>query len=585
MKESLVDKALRNKESHDENSWESGRYDFLTGLPGVTLYFSLEDLGRRKNRENGLSSAVVFFNLLGMKDYNRKHGFSEGDNLILSISRILVKYFGKECCGRFVADHFSAFAKAEGIEDILRAVFAEVKEANGSKAPPLVAGIYLDEIEYVNASVACDRAKLAADQLRHSSVSAFYYFDEYMLERENRRQYIIDNLDKAIENRWIQPFFQPIFRVVNNQVSDEECLARWIDPEKGIICPGEFIPVLEETGMIYKLDLCIVEQALERMNRFMSQNLAVVPASVNISRSDFDACDIVEEIRRRVDSAGIERNRLHIELTESVIGSDFTFIKKQVERFRELGFQVWMDDFGSGYSSLDVLQNIKFDLIKMDMRFIQQYGKQESSEVILSEILKMILGLRTDALCEGVETEAQLEFLREIGCPKVQGYFFTEPVSETEIVRRYESGFRFEMENPQEREYYSRISNFNLYDPASVNGREDDKLAHYLDSIPVVIFEVGERCIKLLRCNRSGRRFMQNFTENPKQDTELLISGHPGFVDSINQDANFQEWTRISDRLENGSMVESFVRWIAYNPMTNRKAAAIIILDIGTKDK
>ncbi|MBR3245588.1 MAG: EAL domain-containing protein [Parasporobacterium sp.] len=589
MKKTLLDETLFNKDDYaalrDEYILGANRFDYLTGLPEMTYYFMLEDIGRKKNLEEGHHSAIVFFNLHGMKDFNRKYGFSDGDNLILSFARILEKHFGKEHCGRFGGDRFSAFARAEGIKETLNAVFNDFKQENGSKSLPVFAGIYLDEIEDVNASAACDRAKLASEELRHNPESAFYYFDLDMLEREKRRQYIIDNLDKAIEERWIQTYYQPIFRVVNDQVCAEECLARWIDPSQGIIYPGEFIPLLEDTGLVYKLDLCVIDQALERMNRFLSQGHSVVPYSVNISRSDFDSCDIVEEIRRRVDEAGIERNRLHIEITESVIGTDFDFIKSQVERFRGLGFQVWMDDFGSGYSSLDVLQNIRFDLIKLDMRFIQQYEQSEESGIIIAEITKMITALRMDVLCEGVETEAQLEFLREIGCSKVQGYYFCKPVSEDEILRRYEAGLRFEMENPAEQEYYSLISTFNIYNPTAVYKTQLGALEHYMDTVPVIIMEIGDDYVKPLRFTPSGRRFLMHFDDFPQLNSKLLIANHPEFVDSINKLASFEEWARVSDALEDGTIVESFVRWIAQNPLTGIKVVAIIILAISTEDE
>ena len=584
-KETFFDKGNDSK-LQEEYISGTNHYDYLTGLPGITYYFSLEDIGRRKNLENGDHSAIIYFNLHGMKDFNRKYGFSEGDNLILSLSHVLVKHFGLKHCGRFGADHFSAFAKAEGIEETLDAVFREFKEMNGSKALPVMAGIYLDEIEDVNASMACDRAKLASEELKNISHSAYRYFDLKMLEKERRRQYIIDNLDKAIEERWIQVYYQPIFRVVNGQVCEEECLARWIDPEKGMISPAEFIPLLEETGLVYKLDLCMIEQVLEKMNRFASRNLAVVPESVNISRSDFDSCDIVEEIRRRVDEAGIERSKFHIEITESVIGKDFNYIKSQIERFQELGFQVWMDDFGSGYSSLDVLQNIKFDLIKLDMRFIQQYNNNKSggSAVIITEVMKMIAGLGADTLCEGVETEEQLEFLREVGCNKVQGFYLGKPASEEEIIRRYEAWVRFEMEDPVEREYYSTIGRFNLNDPAAVNKTDSEILAHYMDTIPVVILELGEESAKLMRCNQSGKRFMQHFTDEPVRNIILPFSDHPEFIYEIRQFAKKQEWTRISDKLQDGTEVECFVRWVAENPKNGRRSVAIIILAIAANE-
>ena len=175
----------------------------------------------------------------------------------------------------------------------------------------------------------------------------------------------------------------------------------------------------------------MLERILEHIKTKEAEGLYIVPHSINLSRCDFDACDMVEEIRRRVDQAGIRRDRISIEITESVIGSDFDYIKTQIERFQALGFPVWMDDFGSGYSSLDVLQSIKFDLIKFDMGFLRRLDENEDGKIILTELMKMASALGVDTICEGVETEEQMHFLQEIGlelCVPLSG---PEPIHDT----------------------------------------------------------------------------------------------------------------------------------------------------------
>ena len=197
--------------------------------------------------------------------------------------------------------------------------------------------------------------------------------------------------------------------------------------------PDDFIPYLENAGVIYKLDLYVLDEALRKMNILKAAGEKVVPISVNLSRTDFDACDMVEEIRRRVDEAGIGHDMISIEITESIIGSDFDFMKKQVERFQKIGFPVWMDDFGSGYSTLDVLQDIHFDLIKLDMRFMQRFNESEDSRIIVTELIRMAIDLGVDTICEGVETGEEVGFLRNIGCTKFQGYYYGKPAPFEEL--------------------------------------------------------------------------------------------------------------------------------------------------------
>ena len=225
--------------------------------------------------------------------------------------------------------------------------------------------------------------------MRGTYVSCFNYFDEKMLNSADNYSYVVNNLDRALSEHWIRVYYQPIVRASTGKICDEEALSRWIDPIKGYMSPSEFIPVLEESRLIWKMDLYVLEQILLKMKEQEQEGFPLVPQSLNLSREDFDACDIVEEVTKRVDGAGIPRKLLTIEITESVVGSDFDFIRQQILRFQELGFMVWMDDFGSGYSALEVLKDVKFDLIKFDMSFLKRFEEGEENRIILRNLLKM----------------------------------------------------------------------------------------------------------------------------------------------------------------------------------------------------
>ena len=273
-------------------------------------------------------------------------------------------------------------------------------------------------------SVACDRAKYACDLNRNSYISECGYFDSNMLEQTRDFHYIINNLDRALEENWVKVFYQPIVDARKEEVCDEEALSRWFDPERGLISPGVFIPVLENARLIYKLDLYVLDHVLRKMQCQKKNGLRIISNSINLSRVDFEVCDIVEEVCRRVDASGIPREYINIELTESAVGKDFEFIKSQAERLRDLGFKVWMDDFGSGYSSLDVLQDIHFDVIKFDMRFMQRFGESNDNRIIVTELIDMAKGLNIRTVIEGVETKEQAEFVRNAGCTMIQGFYY-----------------------------------------------------------------------------------------------------------------------------------------------------------------
>ncbi len=453
---SLNESSLRRKHN----------YDFLTGIPNMSYFVELAIEGRKRIHESGGNCCVGFANFNGMKYFNRKHGFVEGDNLLRDFATLLARYFGSENCCRIGADNFAFYTVPEDLDLKLKGLLKDLEGVQNGKNITVRIGIYPENMGRVDIKIACDRARFAGTMTKNINNSTVGYFDEKMQAFERNRQYVLDNLDMALEENWIQAFYQPIVRASNGKVCDEEALARWIDPIRGILSPADFIPIIEDAGLIYKIDLYMVDQIIERFKEQKELGYYIVPISVNLSRTDFDACDIVEEIRKRVDAAGIDRKLLTIEITESVVGSDFEFIKSQVERFQELGFRVWMDDFGSGYSSLDVLQSIRFDVIKFDMRFMKQFNNGKNSRVILTELMKMAIGLDIGTVCEGVETAEQVNFLREIGCTELQGYYYSKPIPFAEIVERNRTGRQIGFENPLEASYYEAVGRINLYDMA-----------------------------------------------------------------------------------------------------------------------
>ncbi len=560
-------------------------FDYLTGLPNMTYFFELARAARNSVIEEGGHCALGFININGMKHFNKKYGFSEGDRLLQEFSSLLAKHFGSENSCRLAQDNFAFFSVLDGLADNLEELFDELEVLDVNKKITIRVGIYTDDVEVVESSLACDRAKFACNTIKDTSVSTYVFFDRKMLSEESHRQYIIDNIDTAIEQGWVKAYFQPIVRAANGRVCDEETLARWIDPVKGFMSPAEFIPILEDEKLIYKLDLCMLDFTIKKMKAQEARGLYVVPASINLSRTDFDSCDIVKEICNRVDASGFDRGLFTIELTESVVGSDFEFIKTQVERFQKLGFKVWMDDFGSGYSSLDVLQEIHFDLIKFDMRFMKQFSNGEKSRIILTELMKMATGLNIETVAEGVETPEQVDFLREIGCTKLQGFHYCKPVSFEEILDRYDTGRQIGFENPDESGYYESIGRINLYDIAIVTSEDSDKMNHYFNTLPMAIFELDSEGMKLTRCNQSYRSFMTMVFGDVRIDAPTpfaALETGPGsvFARAIKKCAEEGTRTFINERVSKDSTMHAFISRIAKNPVTGVIACSTVVLGL-----
>ena len=559
------------------------RYDTLTGLPNMTYFFELAEDGIRSIRMSGKKPVILFLDFCGMKAFNNKWGFAEGDKLIRAFGYLLAGHFGNENCARFGQDHFAVLTEEEGIRKRLKELFEAGALLNEGKTLPIRAGIYRVTEDSIEIGAVCDRAKIACDLNRSAQKSCFRYFDEKMLQDTVKKQYIIENLDRALAEGWITVYYQAIVRASDGKVCDEEALSRWIDPVRGFLSPADFIPTLEEARLIYKLDLYVVERVLEKLKKQAEAGLYPVPQSVNLSRTDFDSCDIVEEIRQRVDAAGIDRAMLTIEITESTVGSDFEFIREQVKRFQELGFRVWMDDFGSGYSSLDVLQQIRFDLIKFDMRFMEHFEKDEA-KIILTELTKMAAGLGIDTVCEGVEKKEQVDFLCEIGCTKIQGYYYGKPMAFESILARARDGAGPGYENPAEADYYSAIGRINLYDVAVLASEGDESLERYFHGLPMAIMEVNGTKAWYKRCNRSYRDFMKRIF-GAEIETDFVIDGNnmpnrqgTAFMGAIMRCSHDGNRSLIDEQVDEKRTIHAFMRRIAVNPVTGSAAVAVAVL-------
>ncbi len=567
---------------HEASILKGSRYDFLTGLPNLAYFFELAEAGKAAMQKAGEQAVLLYIDLNGMKYFNHRNGFAEGDRLLKAVARLLTDTFSNENCCHIAADRFAAFTKDDGLEERLRGLFAQARQANGGKTLPLRVGIYSTRLEDIPASFAFDRAKIACDDVLKTDCSGFKYYSSELRDNQRRRQYIQTHIDRAIAEKWIRVYYQPIVRAVNQRVCDEEALARWDDPEEGFLFPSQFIPYLEQGGLIYKLDLYVLEQVLEKMKAQAEAGLNLVPHSINLSRADFNACDIVEEIRKRVDASGIGRDKITIEITESVIGSDFEFMKEQIGRFRELGFPVWMDDFGSGYSSLDVLQSIRFDLIKFDMSFMRKLDEGDSGKIILTELMKMATALGVDTVCEGVETEEQVRFLQEIGCSKLQGFYFCKPIPWETILERYRTGTQIGFENPDASAYYEIVGRINLYDLGVIASEDDDSFQHAFNTVPMGIIEIRGGEARFVRSNPSYRYFMkQSFgVDMPGMHSGFIRFSAPFVLNAARMCTEPGSRTFFDDRTADGSVVHSFARRIGKNPVTGDVAVAVAVLSV-----
>lgn len=551
--------------------------DELTGLPRMSNFFRLaDDILAKTNKKY----AVIALDLTGMKTFNMKYGFEKGNELLIAFAKLLRNHYKNSLISRFGEDHFCLLTEDKDVEENLNILFKDSTNMLDGLSLPVRAGIFNGKIEVV--ARACDKAKLATDIGRHSPLSHFAYYEDDFFEQIQKRDYILNNLDKAIEENWIVPYYQPIMRTINGKVCDEEALARWIDPNKGVIQPNEFISVLEDARLIYKLDLAILDHVLKDFDKKKEIGMTLNPVSINISKVDFECVDIISEIKKRIVASGYPTSLITIEVTESIIAEDKDTLTKQIERFHEEGFKVWMDDFGSGYSSLNSLQNFNFDAIKIDMSFLSEFETNPKTPSLIYQTINIAKRLGIETICEGVENQKEVDFLLECGCNKLQGYYFNKPSPIEFIVGK---NLILGRENPAERGYYSQIGSLSLSNP-SLNG-DAGTVAEIAFIGPCDgILEVEGEDVYLLRGSPSFIKICQNrefIKEKSKRGYKFLKKPDSFFVEVFKRCVSSGNWEKEELRTVRGSTT-FFMRNVATNPLTGAKAIIFIISSNSSKD-
>ncbi len=405
----------------------------------------------------------------------------------------------------------------------------------------------------------------------------------------DKSKYLLENFPKAIEEEWLEVYYQPIVRSVSGKVCEEEALVRWDDPIMGVLNPGEFVPILEAVNAIATLDLYVLEHVLEKMKAQDEMGLYLVTTSINVSQIDFYCCDIVEEFVSRVQAAGIDFGKIAVEVTESAVCRNNEQVLSQLERFQELGFKVWMDDYGSGSASPVMLQRIHFDLLKINVGLISRISSSDNTKIIITELVRMAIALGIETAAEGVEDQEQVDFLLEVGCSKMQGFYYCRPIPVEKIFARYKSGNQIGFENPDEAEYYSEVGKVSLYD-LSFLSQDDDQYASYFDTIPMVITEANDEIIHFVRGNRNFKRFIESdFQEAKEPYIYEFKKGKRGTgyytFNAIRQCGQDGKRRIIDDRTRDGKTVQLLIQRIAVNKVTGMAALAIVILSVTDKPK
>ena len=482
-------------------------YDALTGLPNMAAFRIIAKDALVKMRNQNKMPVVVYFDLRDMKAINEKYGFEQGNSVLINTAYIIRIIFAGEPAARMAEDHFVVLTDKIGIEQRIEKVYEKVLRNPSNIPVQICAGIYNDNGQDLDIDALCDRARLACKSLKGDYNTRYKIFDSNMFEEYHKRRYILTNFDEALENHYIKVYYQPIVRCLTGNICDMEALCRWEKPDRGVVQPSQFISVLEEHRLIHKLDFYMIRKICEDIDMMRTKNFPLVPVSVNLSRINFEMFDVADEVIKIVDGYRIPHKLLSIEITESAFIHNPFFLNEQINKFRSSGFEVWMDDFGSEYSSLNTLRKYTFDLIKLDMEFMKDFSLTVKSSSILSDIIKMIQKLGIHTLAEGVNAKEKLQFLRDIGCEKAQGFLFSRAMPCEYFIEKYQQNSGLGYDDFTTANYYNQIGAIRLDE--SLLKKSRIKLNDTALGIPAAVIEYRSGNFRLLKANEEYKLFLE----------------------------------------------------------------------------
>ena len=452
----------------------------------------------------------IYFDIENFKSFNQRYGFQQGNRLLRYVADLLRETFEGNLVARFNDDHFAVATQSENPGDCIQFIHERIRVYDLGLPMEVKAGIYHPPQGLTDVALIMDRAKIACNSIKNTYDLTWAEFNPSMEEELNFRSHIIRSFQEAMIEGYIEVFYQPEIRTMTREICGFEALARWRDPVHGMISPGVFVPVLEDAHLSPQLDLYIIERVCQDISRIRRElpGWELLRVSVNLSRADFRLMDMVqavEDVRLRYD---IARSLLNVEVTEGVQSDDEKFLQGEIARFRAAGYEVWMDDFGSGYSSLNNVKDYVFDVLKIDMNFLRSFDTNPKSAIVIRSIVNMAKELGLHTLAEGVETEAQFEFLREIGCEKVQGYLFSPPMPlDKAIAYCHGETAQVKVEPLRLGSYYAEIGAINVLSSEAIERRGSPEIGDAL-SLAVLEEEGGE--IRYLYQSRMFKMFLQS---------------------------------------------------------------------------
>ncbi|MBR5090119.1 MAG: EAL domain-containing protein [Ruminiclostridium sp.] len=435
--------------AEDKSIISATENDPLTGLYNREYFFQHARRYDQYYPDAEMDALVININRLHL--INELHGRLFGDDVISCIAQqinsLLTRVDGFAC--RCDADTFYLYiSRLDDYEGVLNHIAGEIAVIAGNTRVSLRMGVYMITDKSVDVETRFDRATFACNTLRNNYSTSLTFYDDRMHEDELYSEKLIGDMDIGVAEHQFKVYYQPKYNITGSEpvLTSAEALIRWEHPEYGMVNPGNFIPLFEENGLVQKLDHYVWKEAAAQIKRWRDKYDISMPVSVNVSRLDLYDPQLESMLLGLVKDNGLEPYEYLLEITESAYTDNSEQIVETVKKLRDHGFRVEMDDFGAGYSSLNMLAALPIDALKLDMVFIRKITENEKDAKMVQLMIDIARFLHIPVIAEGVETKEQYDLLKKIGCDIIQGYYFSKPVPPEEFEKFIEEAIKHNAE-------------------------------------------------------------------------------------------------------------------------------------------
>ena len=396
----------------------------------------------RKKKTASNKYAIVDILLIKYNNYCLCHSVDEGNQLLIKVNNALRKFVDKdEMVARKASADFVLLVNYDNEEELnkrITGLVSHLEHILDDHKLSFHAGIKPIEFR-TDFEKEYSYARAARNTMESSDDSGVCLFDQKILDEQIWLENVTDRQEYAIKNEEFMVYYQPKYDPRTDELKGAEALIRWQSDKYGFVSPGRIIPIFEKNGFITEIDHYMIRHVARDQKKFKEAGLKIVPVSVNVSRAHFMENDLAEQIRDMVNDEGASPEYIEIELTESAFFDDKKAMIETISKLKEYGFSVSMDDFGSGYSSLNSLKDMPLDVLKLDAEFFRGDSSDERREIVVSEAIKLAKSLNMKTVAEGVEIKEQVDFLAKQGCDLIQGYYYAKPMPVSEYEERLEA--------------------------------------------------------------------------------------------------------------------------------------------------